>query len=177
MVRLFADPEGGGFFQTGSDAEWLVIRPKELFDNAVPSGNSAAALLLQRLALLTGDAEYERAGVSALRLVRDLMRRAPTGFGEALGALDLYLSASKEIAVIGDPKESDTAALVDEVWKCYLPNAVLAVASPHDAGPRTPIPLLAGRELVNGKPAAYVCERFACRRPVTEPEELASQLR
>ncbi|HEX2129358.1 MAG TPA: thioredoxin domain-containing protein, partial [Solirubrobacterales bacterium] len=116
MLRLFRDEDGEGFFQTGSDAERLVIRPKELFDNAVPAGNSVAAEVLQRLALYTGDAGYEKAGVSALRAVRDLLTRAPTGFGHALGALDLYVSASKEIAIVGELEDKETRALIDEVW-------------------------------------------------------------
>ena len=91
LLRLFRDDERGGFFQTGSDAEALVLRPKELYDNATPSGNSVAADVLLRLALLTGDAAYEHAGLSALRLIRDAMAGAPTGFGQALCALDLYV--------------------------------------------------------------------------------------
>jgi uncharacterized protein len=172
LIRLFHDPEGGGFFQTGADAERLVLRPKELFDNAVPSGNSSAAEVLLRLSLFTGEASYERAAASALRTIRDLLVRAPTAFGTALGALDLYLGPSREIAVIGATDDARTAALLDEVRRRYLPNVVLA-AGPGD---RSPIPLLAGRTAVDGKPAAYVCEHFSCRRPVTEPEELAAQL-
>jgi uncharacterized protein YyaL (SSP411 family) len=172
LIRLFHDPEGGGFFQTGADAERLVLRPKELFDNAVPSGNSSAAEVLLRLSLFTGEASYERAAASALRTIRDLLVRAPTAFGTALGALDLYLGPSREIAVIGAAEDARTAALLDEVRRRYLPNVVLA-AGPGD---RSPIPLLAGRTAVDGKPAAYVCEHFSCRRPVTEPEELAAQL-
>jgi uncharacterized protein len=172
LIRLFHDPEGGGFFQTGADAERLVLRPKELFDNAVPSGNSSAAEVLLRLSLFTGEASYERAAASALRTIRDLLVRAPTAFGTALGALDLYLGPSREIAVIGATDDARTAALLDEVRRRYLPNVVLA-AGP---GGRSPIPLLAGRTAVDGKPAAYVCEHFSCRRPVTEPEELAAQL-
>ncbi len=103
LLRLFHDDERGGFFQTGSDAEELVLRPKELYDNATPSGNSVAAEMLLRLASFTGDAEYERAGLSALRLIRDAMAGAPTGFGQALCALDRYLGPSNEIAIIGDP--------------------------------------------------------------------------
>jgi hypothetical protein len=176
MLRLFRDDEGGGFFQTGSDAERLVIRPKELFDNAVPAGNSVAAEILQRIALFTGDAGYEEAAVSALGAVRDLLTRAPTGFGHALGALDLHVSASKEIAIAGDPDSKDARALIGEVWRRYLPNTVLAVARPGDDAAVKAIPLLEGREPLDGKAAAYVCERFVCRRPVTEPEELATSL-
>jgi uncharacterized protein len=175
LMRLFRDPEGG-FFQTGSDAEALVIRPTEMIDNAVPSGNSVAAEVLQRLSLLTGEAEYEAAALSALRPVRDLMARAPTGFGHALSALDLYLTPSKEVAIVGDPTDQRTRSLIEAVWGRYLPNVVLAVASPGDEIAAKAVPLLVGREPVDGRPAAYVCERFACRMPVTEPEALAAQL-
>jgi uncharacterized protein YyaL (SSP411 family) len=173
LVRLFHDEDGEGFFQTGSDGERLVLRPKELLDSAVPSGNSVAAEVLQRLGLLTGEGSYDRAGVSALRAVRDLLPRAPTAFGTALGALDLYLGPSKEIAIAGDPEDRRTRALIDEVRGRYLPNAVLAGSA---NGSTSAIPLLHGRVPVDGKPAAYVCQRFVCRRPVTEPSDLSTEL-
>jgi uncharacterized protein len=177
LLRLFWDRERGGFFQTGSDAEQLVVRPKELFDNAVPSGNSAAADVLQRMALMTGEQEYEAAGLSALRLVREQMAEAPHGFGQALSALDLYVSRVPEVAVIGDLEGEDTRALVAEVTtKRFLPNHVLAVAAPDDVRSREKVPLLRDRVADDGKALAYVCERFVCRLPVDQPEELADQL-
>jgi len=176
MIRLFRDAEGGGFFQTGSDAEALVVRPRELFDNAVPSGNSVAADVLQRLALLTGETEYERAGITALRLVRDHMARAPTMFGHALCALDFYLSQVREVAIIGDPAGDDTRRLVHEVHGRYLPNSVLALAAADDRAAPSEVGLLKDRAPLDGKATAFVCERFVCKRPVTEPEELAAQL-
>jgi uncharacterized protein YyaL (SSP411 family) len=153
-----------------------VIRPRELFDNAVPSGSSVAAEVLQRMTLLTGEPAYERAGLSAIRAVQGLLARAPTMLGHALGALDLYVGPSREIAIVGDPRADDTAALVREVWSRYLPNVVLAVRAPGDRESAEAVPLLAGREPVDGRAAAYVCERFACRRPVAEPDALADQL-
>jgi uncharacterized protein YyaL (SSP411 family) len=176
LTRLFADNAQGGFFQTGTDAEPLVLRPKELLDNAVPAGNSVAAEVLQRLALLTGDARLEAAGVSALRLVTQAMERAPTLTGYALGALDLYLGPAREIAVVGDPGASGTRALVEVVWERYLPAKVLAVARPGDERAAGLAPLLRDRPAVDGRPTAYVCERFACQRPVTTSEALAEQL-
>jgi hypothetical protein len=177
LLRLFHDPDGGGFFQTGADAEELVVRPKELSDNAVPSGNSLAADVLQRLAHLTGEPGYERAGVDALRLVRDAMAHAPSGFGHALCALDQYLLPVREVAIVGDLGSAATRALVGEVTTArFLPNHVLAVASPHDAASRQAVALLRDRPLLDGRPTAYVCERFVCRLPVTEPSELAEQL-
>jgi uncharacterized protein YyaL (SSP411 family) len=176
LIRQFHDSERGGFFQTGEDAEALVLRPKDLFDNAVPSGNSVAAEVLLRLAHLTGENEYERAGVSALRVARTLIQRAPSMFGHALGAADLYVSPLKEVAVVGDLTAEPTLRLVREVWGRFLPNAVLAAGRPGDEEAARLVPLLAGREPVDGKPAAYVCERFTCKLPVSEPEELAAQL-
>jgi uncharacterized protein YyaL (SSP411 family) len=174
LVALFRD-EGGGFFQTGSDAESLVIRPKELFDNAVPSGNSAAADVLQRVALLYGDTELERAAIDAIRVVRDVLERSPAGFGQALCALDLYTSSAKEIAVVGDPDGVDTRALAAEVWRRFLPAHVFAAGAEGTADAES-VPLLAGRPQLDGRPAAYVCERFVCKRPVSEPAELAAEL-
>ena len=175
LLERFSDPERGGFFQTASDAEPLVVRPKELIDTATPSGNSAAAEVLLRLSHLTGDERYERAGASALRLVRELMAQAPSGFGHALCALDLALSPVQEVAIVGAPDDPRTRALVDEVLvRRYLPNHVLAVAGDETATGR--VPLLRDRVALDGRPTAYVCERFTCRLPVTEPADLAAQL-
>jgi len=175
LIDLFFDVERGGFFQTGSDEDPLVLRPKELYDNAVPSGNSVAADVLQRLSLLTGDLELERAGVSAIRLVRGALGRAPTTFGHALCALDLYLGPSREVAIVGDPGSPGTRSLLDEVLaRRFLPNVVVAVAPPGSVPHR--LALLEDRPQVDGKPTAYVCERFACKLPVTRPEDLREQL-
>jgi uncharacterized protein YyaL (SSP411 family) len=172
MLDLFWDPDDG-FFQTGSDAEELVIRPRELFDNALPSGSSAAATVLQRLALLTGEARYERAAGQALRTVGGLMTKAPTMLGQALSALDLSVGPSREVAIVGRPDGAEAAALIGEVHGRFLPNVVLAVGPGGSTGG---VALLEGRSEVDGRAAAYVCERFACRLPVTDPAALAAQL-
>jgi uncharacterized protein YyaL (SSP411 family) len=109
-------------------------------------------------------------------VVRDLLTRAPTAFGHALGALDLYLSPAREVAIIGDPDDRATMPLVQEVWRRYLPNAVLAVARPDDADAAKAVALLADKTPLDGRPTAYVCERFVCRRPVTEATDLREQL-
>jgi uncharacterized protein len=114
--------------------------------------------------------------VSALRLVRDVLPSAPSGFGQALCALDLYLGPSYEVAIVGDPEEPNTRALVDEVVRArWRPNLVLAVEPSADADET--VPLLASRSAVDGAPTAYVCQRFVCRLPVTSRAELATQLR
>jgi len=177
LVDLFLDAERGGFFQTGSDDDPLVLRPKELYDNAVPSGNSVAADVLQRVALLSGDPDRERIGVSAIRPLRDAMGRAPTAFGHALCALDLYLGPSREVAIVGSPEDERTKSLLNEVHRAhFLPNAVVAMGDPGDPEGAEAVALLRDRPQVDGAPTAYVCERFACRLPVTGPEDLAEQL-
>ncbi|HEV8564141.1 MAG TPA: thioredoxin domain-containing protein [Actinomycetota bacterium] len=177
LLRLFRDEERGGFFTTGSDQEALVVRPKDLYDNAVPSGNSVAADVLQRMALLTGDDEYERAGVSALRVVRDSMAQAPTGFGHALCALDLYVGPSREVAVIGEPSSEEIRAMVAMVNTTrYRPNVVLAVAAENDDDATSKVALLRDRPAQDGRVTAYVCERFVCKLPVTDPVAVASAL-
>jgi uncharacterized protein YyaL (SSP411 family) len=165
-VEDFADEERGGFFVAPAHGERLIARKKDLFDHPVPSGNSMLAYVLLRLARIYGDDELERRAVGVLRLLGDALGRGPTEFGWALNALDLYLATPKEIAILGPP-ESDVARAVLEPFD---PNAVVAF------GPAEGVPLLEGKGLVDGKPAVYVCERFACRRPVTEPEELPDQL-
>jgi uncharacterized protein len=162
-IQLFADERNGGFFLTPSDGERLVARQKDLDDNPTPSGNSMLAYVLLRLARIWGDDELERHAVGVLRLVRDALPRAPTGFGWALCALDLHLSPPREIAVIGEP----SSPVARTALASFAPTTVIAF------GPADDIPLLAGKTLVDGEPAVYRCERFACRAPVTDPTLLA----
>jgi uncharacterized protein YyaL (SSP411 family) len=159
---LFADDERGGFFMTPADGEALVARPKDLDDNPAPSGNSMLAYVLLRLARIYGDDELERQAVGVLRLVRDLLPRAPTAFGWGLCALDLHLSTPREIAIVGSPADAVARAALEP----YDPNAVVAF------GPSEDVPLLAGKSPVEGNPAVYVCERFTCKAPVTDPAGL-----
>jgi uncharacterized protein len=176
LLRLFIDDERGGFFQAGADAEELVVRPKDLYDNAVPSGNSAAAEVLLRVSMLTGEGRYEDAALSALGIIRDAMSRAPTGFGHALCVLDLWLGPSHEVAIIGDPRDARTGALRDVVRGAYRPSIVLATAAPGDRASPDAVALLRDRGTVEGRPTAYVCEHHVCRLPVTTAEALDSLL-
>jgi uncharacterized protein len=158
-VELFADEERGGFFLSPAGGEELVARTKELDDHPLPSGNSMLAHGLLRLARIYGDDELERRAVSVLRLVRPALERAPSAFGWSLVALDLYLSPPRELAIVG-PVDSEVARAALAPWE---PRTVVAV------GPSEEVPLLAGKTLVDGLPAVYACERFACRAPVTDP--------
>jgi uncharacterized protein YyaL (SSP411 family) len=161
-VELFADEVRGGFFMTAHDAERLVARTKDLDDNPVPSGNSMLAHVLLRLARIYGDDELERQAVGVLRLVHGALPRVPSAFGWALCALDLYLSPPRELAIIGTPQDEIARAALGP----FDPNAVVAF------GPAEDVPLLAGKSRVDGKPTLYICERFACRAPVTDPVAL-----
>jgi len=164
IVEQFADPDRGGFFLTPEHGEALVARQKDLDDHPTPSGNSMAAFVLLRLARIYGDDELERHGVSVLRLVRDLVVRAPTAFGHVLCALDLHLSPPRELAILGPPASEVARAALER----FDPNAVVAF------GPAAGVPLLEGKDFVDGLPTVFVCERFACRAPVTDPALLAS---
>src|SRR5439155_18641428 len=138
---------------TGSDIAQGIVRPKDLFDNAVPSGNSAASDLLLRLAALSGDASLEEAATRFLRTVSPALRQAPGGFGQALSALDRALGRAVEIAVIGDVASQEARALLETSWRRYLPNRVMAAGPEGSEEPA----LLRARATIDGAPAAYVC--------------------
>jgi uncharacterized protein YyaL (SSP411 family) len=174
MVRLFWDEEVRGFFDTGSDHERLIARPRELFDNATPAGQSVAADVLLRLAVLTGDGERERRAVAVLRTMAPLVPRAPTGFGRLLSALDFHLSRPKEVAIVWRDGVREAAPLLDVVHGGYWRDVVLAGGAEGRDGDLTP--LLDGRAALGGRPTAYVCERFLCQAPTTDPAELRRQL-
>jgi uncharacterized protein YyaL (SSP411 family) len=177
MVELFADPVDGGFYYSAADAESLVARTRELEDHPTPAGNSQAASVLLRLAALTGDAALEDLAAGALRLVAVEMSRYPQAFGTALIALDAHLAERQEIAIVGPPDDPRTRALLAAARAAADPAAAIAVGDPADPVATEAAPLLAGRPLVDGGPAAYVCRRFACRAPVTDPDALTAELR
>ena len=161
-VELFADEDRGGFYLSPRDGEALAVRTKDLDDEPIPSGNSMLAFVLIRLGRIWGDEALVERGAGVLRLVAPAMERVPRHFAWALCALDLYLAPPRELAIVGDPRsEVARAALAD-----FAPATVVAI------GPSDEVPLLAGKGLVDGAPAVYICERFACRAPVKHPAEL-----
>ncbi len=179
LIERFADRERGGFFTTAEGDEQLPVRRKDLDDSPIPSGNSAATLALLRLALLSGEGKYERHALGVLRLLFPLAARHPLAFGHLLRAADFYLAPVREVAIVGP--ESEAAPLLRVVREEFHPHVVLAAASTPvspatDDRPLDGVPLLEGRDLVDGHAAAYVCERFVCQAPVTTPEELAAAL-
>ena len=176
MCEEFWDDAEGGFFYTSTKGERLIVRNKDFMDNATPAGNSVAAELLQRLALLTENTEYSRKAVTVFRLLRDQTARYPSAFGYLLGALDFYLSTPKEIVLVGRSGADDTLALAAEVWKRYLPNKVVAQSAENDEEAASLTPLLRNRPALGGRATAYVCENYSCLQPVTTSAELAAQL-
>jgi uncharacterized protein YyaL (SSP411 family) len=164
-AERFRDTDRGGYFV---DDHGLVARRKEFDDHPTPSGNSMMAFILLRLGRIYGDAEMEKAVVEIFRLARPLLERAPTAAGHLLCALDLHFSPPREVAVVGRSDELRRAAL-----EGFQANTVFAFADE----PTDDVPLLAGKAKVDGQPAAYVCERFACQAPVTTPDALRDTLR
>jgi hypothetical protein len=172
VLARFADPSGG-FFDTADDHERLVTRPKDVQDNAVPSGNAMATRVLLRLAAWTGVGAYRDAAERAMRTVVPFVVRYPTGFAQWLGAMDLALARAIEVAIVGAPDDPATAALIAETRRGYRPNQVVSVATDPGA---SAVPLLADRVAVDGRPTAYVCRGFTCRLPVTDAAALAGEL-
>ena len=174
MIEEFWDSENGGFFFTGTSHESLIVRQKDYFDNATPSGNSVAAFALLRLATLTNNDEYRNRAVAVLHEVADSARRYPSGFGYALGAADFYLSTPKEIALLGDDA-SAKAAFLAEIWRPYLPNKVIAGATSTDQPDSTPVVLLHQKPFSTSV-MAFVCQHYTCQAPAANPAELRQQL-
>ncbi len=172
VLERFADPDGG-FFDTADDHERLVTRPKDVQDNAVPSGNAVAAEVLLRLHAWTGASVYRSAAERALRTVVPYVTRYATGFARWLSAMDLSLAGVQEVAIVGPADDPGTHALLDEVRREYRPNRVVAVAADPAA---SAIPLLADRVAIDGRPTAYVCRAFVCRLPATDPPTLRRRL-
>ncbi len=172
ILEHFADPVGG-FFDTADDHETLVARPKDLQDNATPSGSAMATTVLLRLAALTGERRYRSAAEAALRLATRYLAHYPGAFGQWLVAADLALAPPLEIAVVGDPGEDETRRLLAPVFEAYRPSVVVAAAADPKA---SEVPLLQGRFALGGRATAFVCRDFACRQPVNEPEALSALL-
>ena len=173
MVRWFWDDGVGAFFDTASDHERLVMRPREVTDNAVPSGTSLAVELLLRLAELLHDADMRRRASWVLETLAEPMGRHPIAFGHLLGAADLAVHGALEVALVGDPQAGDFSALTRELSSHYLPSLVLAGGRPESADG---IALLEQRAMRDGQATAYVCRQYTCDEPVTTPDRLAEQL-
>ena len=173
ILAHFVDPDGG-FHDTADDHERLVTRPKDVQDNATPSGNAMTAFVLLRLAALTGEGRYRDAAERAIATITPFTARHPTAFAMWLQAIDLSLADIVEVAIVGAPDEEATRDLLAVVGGGYTPSQVVALAADPAA---SEVPLLRDRTRVRGKPAAYVCRGFTCDVPATDPDALREQLR
>jgi uncharacterized protein len=177
MIERFADPERGGFFTTSHDHDALIARRKDVDDHPIPSGNSSAAFGLLRLSALTGEHSYEQRAVSVFRLFHRVAAQHPHAVAHLLRALDFHFASVKEVALVAPASGNGTAPealaqLSEVVRTSFRPHLVVAGGPEGSERPE----LMQQRHSVEGKPAAYVCEHFACQRPVTEPAELAASL-
>ena len=173
MLAHFGDATNGGFYDTADDHEALLHRPKDVQDNATPSGNAMAAAVLLRLSLYTGEGHYWDTAEAMVSALYEPMARYPGAFAHWLGAAAFILGEPREVAIAGDPAAADSRALLDLIHGRYRPDLVVAVGEGESAAV---VPLLAGRERLDGRAAAYVCRRFVCLRPVSEQQALAEQL-
>ncbi len=176
MNELFWDEESDAFYDTPADHEELVARPRDVYDNATPSGNSVAVEVLLKLALLLDREDYRQRAGTVLESMSGGMEKVPGGFGRLLSALDFDISRVREVALVGQPEADDTRSLLNTVYSRYLPNKVVAGRAPDDEEAARLTPLLAERPMRDGRATAYVCEGYACQSPTTEPEELERQL-
>ena len=176
MLDLFWDDTIAGFYDTARDGEALIIRPRDPLDNATPAGNSVAASVLLRLAVITGRDHYRERAEATLAAQREGMARYPTAFGEALQALDFALTPTVEVALVGEPDAVGTQALQRAVYEHFRPNKVVLGRAPADRSLEALSPLLEARDQRDGRPTAYVCEHYACQAPTTDPAELRRQL-
>jgi uncharacterized protein len=178
MIEQFLDDGAGGFFMTRRDAERLVARPREVYDGAIPSGNSVAAMNLMRLSRFTGDMDYDRRARDVIDAFGAQVSRAPMAHCGLLLAVDFMLGPSFEIVISGKRGGKDVATLCTALERLYLPNRVV-LFRPSDAPEAIEriAPYTRGQVAIEGGSAtAYVCREFACRRPTTDASEMLRAL-
>ena len=176
----------GGFYDTADDSEQLIYRPADPADGPTPSGTFAVAGALLSYSALTGSARHREAAAAALGAVAELATRYPQAAGWGLAVAEAFIAGPDEIAVVGPPQDDRTRALHRAALVGSPPGAVIALGDGADpagaaaggiGGQQSSIPLLSGRGLVGGQPAAYVCRGFTCRLPVTTADDLLTALR
>lgn len=178
MIKLFWDKENGGFFFTGMDAEQLISRPKEIYDGAMPSGNSAALHTLLRLARLTGNTDLAETAEKQITVFACRVGQYPWGYTHFLSGLDFMLGPSREIVIAGEAGDADTEAMFSAIRRFFLPETAVVFHPPGDAGKKIEkaAPFVKEQLPVNGRTTAYVCRNYACRAPVTDLEGLIELL-
>jgi hypothetical protein len=176
MIEQFWDAGKKAFYDTGSRHEDLIVRPRSTIDNVMPSGESAATMVLLKLALLSGNNSFRAMAEKSLVSAGPVMAQHPSAFSFRLCALDFYMGSPKEIAIVGPANDTDTLKLLDVLYRDWIPNMVFAASDPDDPFPADNIPLLENRSMIDSRPTVYVCEKKVCKSPVSDPESLEEQI-
>jgi len=176
MIRDFEDNKQGGFFLTAHDAETLLVRPKEVYDGALPSGNSVALLNLLRLARLTGSSVLEGKAQKTANAFAGIVSKAPASFAHFMIGVDFALSKGHEIVIAGDPGAADTRAMLQAINRKFLPDTVVLLRSDEDHALDKLAPYTRFQKSLNGKATAYVCQNFACNKPTTDVNRMIQLL-
>jgi hypothetical protein len=170
MLAQFYDPKDGGFFQTDGHDASVIVRAKEDYDGAEPSGNSMAALLLLHLAEFTDRANYRDAAEKTLQLFSDHLHKAPSTVPQMACALDFYLSKPKQIVIAGKADAVDTRAMLRAIHEHYLPNTIVILVDGGESQKTLTkfLPFLETIKPINGKATAYVCVNYTCQLPTND---------
>jgi uncharacterized protein YyaL (SSP411 family) len=178
MIEFFWDVERGGLYFTGKDSEALIARPKDLYDGAIPSGNSVASLNLLRLARMTGSADLEKKADQLLRVFSAPVADHPMAYTQFLNSLDFMLGPSQEIVIAGGPDVEMTQAMITKIHQGFLPNKVLLLRPEGEVGKRLSAlsPFVEGMRPINKGSAVYLCKQHACQAPLTDVVALESVL-
>jgi len=177
MIEQFWDEDTAVFYDTGARHEQLFVRPRHIFDEVMPCGASAATQVLLKLARMTDSGKYEQVALQSLRSMSEIIGKQPFGTASWLCALDFYLSPPMEVAIVGHNDSTPAQELLHTLCTAYLPSKVAAAYDPKDRSRHTSLKLLRNKSMVDGKPAVYICQGFACQTPVTDPPTLATQLK
>jgi uncharacterized protein YyaL (SSP411 family) len=170
MVDIFWDKKDGGLYFTGQGNESLITRSKEVYDGALPSGNSVAALNFLRLSRMTGNIQLEQKADQLIRAFSEQAANQPMAFTQLLIALDFMIGPSQEIVIAGDPSLANTQAMIHAVQRRFLPNKVLLLRLQGTAGKQLASlsPFVEAMSSINNQPTVYVCENYTCKIPVTD---------
>ena len=174
MIDLFWDIKTEQFYDTSGDHEDLVIRPRDIADNAIPSGASTACKVLLKLAVYLDDDQMRNIARLSMESAMPLITKAPIAAGEWLNCIEFHIDGSKEIVINGDFNDHGTKHLLSEVYRSFVPNKVILGINEEAAYDN--FPLAASKNMLDGKPTAYVCKNYTCSLPVNEPTDLFKQL-
>lgn len=175
LLKHFWDDQAGGFFFTADNSEDLLVRRKELYDGAIPSGNSVAMMNLLRLARITANSDLEQKAAKLSRAFSGNVQEGPSAFTQFLVGVDFAVGPSYEIVIAGPSDSSDTQEMLSAIRSRFIPNKVVLLRPTENETPAIVkmAPYTKDQTTQHGKATAYVCEKFVCNQPITEAKELA----